>query len=245
MATKQNSAATSTTQNKRSSADKSCSRFEENRKQTQEKSGNQTTAAAVLPTRSKRLGISAKTAAQSKLLPCGRMLDMQRTLVSFELFQAWTSRTVREIFLGRRLAALVLVMARIAKVRRAKTEKHSHAAAVATLVLQKLLAMLATNLGSTTTSTEWAHELGRVKFSRAAPSLARSCATKVRLLALEAGEVGVLGHGISGTRVLVITGVILLAVILKPHQCLASNLVIEVIDGLQQRPKCRDVLVDP
>ena len=91
MATKQNSAATSTTQNKRSSADKSCSRFEENRKQTQEKSGNQTTAAAVLPTRSKRLGISAKTAAQSKLLPCGRMLDMQRTLVSFELFQAWTS----------------------------------------------------------------------------------------------------------------------------------------------------------
>eukprot|EP00056_Hartaetosiga_gracilis_P010986 m.164463 g.164463 ORF g.164463 m.164463 type:complete len:131 (-) comp13424_c0_seq4:4126-4518(-) len=95
---------------------------------------------------SELVGISANSTAKRKLFSCWRMFYMERTVVTFELFQNRSSGTLGQLVLGAIPTTLVVIVTSIAKVSGPKTEIHGHTAAVSTLELQKVFTMLATNL---------------------------------------------------------------------------------------------------
>ena len=71
---------------------------------------------------------------------------MQRALCSLEGFSAWTNRTLGQLRLGHARQTLEVVVARVTEMGGAKAKVDSHRAAITTLVLEKICAMLGTHL---------------------------------------------------------------------------------------------------
>ena len=71
---------------------------------------------------------------------------MQWALCSLERFGTWTNGTLGQLRLGHACQTLEVVMARVAEVGGAKAKVDSHRAAIATLVLEEICAMLGTHL---------------------------------------------------------------------------------------------------
>ncbi len=123
-----------------------------------------------------------------------------------------TDRAPRQVFLRRVGDALKIGMARVAKVGRAKAEKHSHRAAVPTLVLEVVGPVLRAHLRHGHVAARATHQLlGVVAFvgrrcsrltvpvavvNSGGGCLATGLAAKVRLVTLEAHVVSVPIHGV-------------------------------------------------
>ena len=71
---------------------------------------------------------------------------MQGALGTLQGFGTWANGTLGELILPHACQTLEVVMARVAEVGSAETEIDSHSAAVTTLILQEISAMLGTHL---------------------------------------------------------------------------------------------------
>lgn len=148
------------------------------------------------------------------------MHNVQRTILAQQLLGLRTSRTMRQIDFGYAGQPLEIVMACIAKVCCAETEKHGNGATVPTLVLQEIRSMLGTHLGTGHIRASSAHQFLGVEFV-AHFSVATRFSAVVSFVAFEADIVGVTVHGVSGQILCV--GCFVLAFVFKSVQCKCSS----------------------
>jgi len=142
------------------------------------------------------VSVAADATSEGKLLPCGGVLHVQGALHTLQLGAPGPSRTVWQVGLGNVGDPLELFMTKVTEVSRAEAEEHSHRAAVATLVLQVVSAVLGAHLGLADVAAAPAHELLRVEgVSTPGLEITPRLASEVSLATFEADIICVSVHG--------------------------------------------------